>query len=145
MACSSIRQHYREHAQRIQANQFKWPLKVSPYCCKQQQQQKKTLSVQAALAVATHCSGNNSCPCTHRSTPLGKVLSARLETAAWYMASQLVSGTASESTEWIRLLWFKHFQEVLPLFRTCTAGSYGKQRAGKHSCEKLLPVCVQEK
>lgn len=145
MACCSFRQHHREHAQRIQANQFKWPLKVSPYCCKQQQQQQKPLfSVQAALAVATHCSGNNSCPYTHWSTPLWKV-SARLETAAWYMASQLVSGMASESTEWIRLLWFKYFQEVLPWFKTCTAGSYGKQRAGKHSCEKLLPVCVQEK
>lgn len=109
MARSSFRQHYREHAQRIQANQFKWPLKVSLYCCKQQPQKKnpKLFSMQAALAVATHCSGNNSCPCTRSSTPLGKVVSARLETAAWYMASQLVSGTASESTEWIWLLWFQ--------------------------------------
>lgn len=34
-----------EHAHRIQANQFKWPLKVSPNACEQQQQKKnQTLS-----------------------------------------------------------------------------------------------------
>lgn len=58
MACSSVRQHYREHAQRIQANQFKWPLKVSPYCCKQQQQKKNSfqcrqLSQQLPTAAGT--------------------------------------------------------------------------------------------
>lgn len=58
------------------------------------------VSVQAALAVQLHSAVETiTCPCTNSCTPLRMLVSARLETATWYMASRLVGGIASENTE----------------------------------------------
>lgn len=71
-------------------------------------------------------------------------MSARLETAAWYMASQLVGGTASESTESIWVLGFKVPPGSPALVESYTAGSDGKQKARRETIVKKK-ICVLEK
>lgn len=61
-----------------------------------------------------------------QSTPLGMVLSACLETAAWYMASQMIS----RIPVWVHRVnpvnsGSNVSQEVLSWFKTCAASSYG--------------------
>lgn len=118
-----------------------WKVSPAPPPTPPKKKSRSTYSILTIGGNSTPCNREvfkYSCPCTQWGTPLGKV-SARLETAAWYMASQLVGGTASESTESVWVLCFKALSGSPVLVQTCTAGSYGKQE--KHKWEKILFAC----